>query len=89
MLAIVSKARGVVDARSAAGVGRSDARPGPCVAVFLAAAIADSVTPDFGVPRMIASLVLLDMGAMLLSMAVGMLVPHALGHLLCGASSSS
>ncbi|MHC4848747.1 MAG: hypothetical protein ACYTEG_09865 [Planctomycetota bacterium] len=40
-------------------------------------------------PRMIASLVLLDMGAMLLSMAVGMLVPHALGHLLCGASSSS
>ena len=34
-------------------------------------------------------IVLLDMAAMLLGMAVGMLVPHALGHLLCGASSSS
>jgi heavy metal translocating P-type ATPase len=35
------------------------------------------------------ALVLLDMGAMLLGMALGMLVPHALGHLLCGESSSS
>jgi len=36
-----------------------------------------------------AALVLLDMGAMLLGMAAGMLVPHALGVLLCGEPSSS